>query len=78
MGPLGRIRSPGSNRTGFSILTTAANPLLEVIHNSRKRMPVILPPEKETAWLSRERKSGSGLQPFLKAYDEKRMHAERS
>ncbi|MFO7841177.1 MAG: SOS response-associated peptidase [Fidelibacterota bacterium] len=64
--------------TGFSILTTAANPLLEVIHNSRKRMPVILPPDKEKAWLSRERKSGPGLQPFLKAYDENRMYAEKT
>jgi putative SOS response-associated peptidase YedK len=63
--------------TGFSILTTAANPLMEVIHNSKKRMPVILPPEKEKNWLDPARRSGPRLQPFLKPYDEKKMHAEK-
>jgi len=35
----------------FSILTTQANPLLEKIHNTKKRMPVILSPENETNWI---------------------------
>lgn len=35
----------------FSILTTNANPLMEQIHNTKKRMPVILPQEKEMDWL---------------------------
>jgi putative SOS response-associated peptidase YedK len=35
----------------FSILTTSANHLMEKIHNLKKRMPVILPREKEEAWL---------------------------
>jgi putative SOS response-associated peptidase YedK len=35
----------------FSIITTKANPLLEKIHNTKKRMPVILPREKERLWL---------------------------
>ncbi len=35
----------------FSILTTAANPMMEKIHNIKKRMPVILMPEYENDWL---------------------------
>jgi putative SOS response-associated peptidase YedK len=36
----------------FSIITTQANPLLAVIHNTKKRMPVILRAEDERKWLS--------------------------
>jgi putative SOS response-associated peptidase YedK len=38
----------------FSILTTAANPLMEKIHNLKKRMPVILQKESEEVWINRE------------------------
>ncbi|MCD4711585.1 MAG: SOS response-associated peptidase [Bacteroidales bacterium] len=58
-----------------SIITTEANPLMEKIHNTRKRMPVILKKEKETDWISGEPsllKRKQLLQPFnesdLKAY----------
>jgi putative SOS response-associated peptidase YedK len=57
----------------FSIITTQANPLLAEIHNTKKRMPVILRPEDERKWLSDI--------PFDKAmgllapYDEKAMEA---
>ena len=37
-----------------TIITTRANPLMEKIHNTKKRMPVILPVEKETEWISGE------------------------
>lgn len=36
----------------FSVLTTKANPLMEVIHNTKKRMPVIIPPDMHQFWLS--------------------------
>ncbi len=36
----------------FSIITTQANPLLAEIHNTKRRMPVILRPEDERRWLS--------------------------
>ncbi len=36
----------------FTIVTTEANPLMERIHNSKKRMPVILTPENEKHWIS--------------------------
>jgi putative SOS response-associated peptidase YedK len=35
----------------FSILTTAANPLMEKIHNKKKRMPVILPEDQAELWI---------------------------
>jgi len=35
----------------FSILTTAANPLMERIHNRKKRMPVILNREMQMNWI---------------------------
>lgn len=36
----------------FSIITCDANPLLEKIHNKKKRMPVILAKEKEAEYLN--------------------------
>lgn len=36
----------------YSILTTEATGLMAKIHNSKKRMPIILTPEQESAWLS--------------------------
>ena len=35
----------------FTIVTTEANGLMSEIHNSKKRMPVILDKETETEWL---------------------------
>jgi len=35
----------------FSIITTEPNELMAKIHNIKKRMPVILPPDKERKWL---------------------------
>ncbi len=35
----------------FSIITTPANPLLAIIHNQKKRMPLILPRDAEAAWV---------------------------
>ncbi|UCG70270.1 MAG: SOS response-associated peptidase [Thermoplasmata archaeon] len=36
----------------FSVITTRANPLLEKIHNKKKRMPALLRSEDEKRWLS--------------------------
>ncbi|MCL6591742.1 MAG: SOS response-associated peptidase [Firmicutes bacterium] len=44
-------RSTGELLKTFSILTTQANALLEQIHNTQKRMPVILPRNIEMSWL---------------------------
>ncbi len=36
----------------YTILTTKANPLMAEIHNTKKRMPVIIPREFERDWLN--------------------------
>jgi putative SOS response-associated peptidase YedK len=43
----------GTLRKTFTILTCPANPLMAEIHNSKKRMPVLLLPEQENQWLER-------------------------
>jgi len=44
-------KSSGEIRNTFSILTTPANPLMEKIHNLKKRMPLILSKEDEKKWI---------------------------
>lgn len=39
----------------YTILTTAANELMSNIHNSKKRMPIILNSDDESQWLSGEK-----------------------
>jgi len=59
----------------FSIITLPANPLLEKIHNTKKRMPAILKPNEAGAWLNKNIKAEEYLniikpieQDYLKAY----------
>jgi putative SOS response-associated peptidase YedK len=68
-----------NNRTGevketFSIVTTRANPLLERIHNTRKRMPVILRREDETKWLEKDL-DRAAIGSVLGPYDATQMQA---
>ena len=42
----------GAIKSTCTILTTAANELMANIHNSKKRMPVILHPKEEQLWLN--------------------------
>jgi putative SOS response-associated peptidase YedK len=58
-----------------SIITTSANPLMEKIHNTKRRMPVILNQDGESEWISGDSsllKRRELLKPFndsdLKAY----------
>ena len=44
----------GEIRDTYSIVTTEANELMSEIHNSKKRMPVILSEEREKDWLAGE------------------------
>lgn len=60
---------------GFSIITLPANPLLEKIHNTKKRMPAMLQPHQAEAWLDPGLKTSEYTQvikpmdqEFLKAY----------
>lgn len=45
-------QSTGEIFNTYTIITTAANELMSEIHNTKKRMPVILNPENEHDWLS--------------------------
>ncbi|POY35478.1 hypothetical protein C3K47_15575 [Solitalea longa] len=44
----------GIERKAYTILTTAANPIMEKIHNTKKRMPVIMPMVLEDNWLKQD------------------------
>lgn len=54
----------------FSIITTTPNSLMEKLHN---RMPVILPPEKEAAWL--QENNVDFLKVLLTPFDANQMDA---
>ncbi len=58
----------------FSILTCPANPLMEEIHNTKKRMPVILPKEMEREWLD-ESLNQDQIKSFFLPYPEEDMEA---
>ena len=38
----------------FSVITTGANDLMSEIHNSKKRMPVVLEKKNESLWLDQQ------------------------
>ena len=48
----------GGQMNTFSVLTTGANPLMARMHNTKKRMPVILPREDERRWLEKGHNAG--------------------
>ncbi len=58
----------------FCIVTTAANPLMAAIHNSQKRMPLILPSTTEKEWIRENARPGE-LRRLMLPFDETRMHA---
>lgn len=43
----------------YTVLTTEANTLMAEIHNTKKRMPVVLMPDEEKLWLQRDK-----LEPY--------------
>lgn len=45
----------GEKKITCTILTTQADDIMSVIHNSKQRMPVILSPENEELWLHRKK-----------------------
>jgi putative SOS response-associated peptidase YedK len=61
----------GEPKPGFTIITTEANPLMAMIHNRKKRMPVILPDGREFEWL----KPGETAKALLKPLNEDNMEA---
>jgi putative SOS response-associated peptidase YedK len=66
--------STGELVRSFAVITTRANPLLEKIHNTKKRMPVILPREKERQWLQDDADKDT-IKSLLEPFDETEMEA---
>jgi len=69
-------RNTGEILNTFTIVTTRANAMMEVIHNTKKRMPVILPPGNERDWLRLDLQE-SALEQLMQPYNEELMRAEK-
>ena len=67
-------KETGEQKNTFSIITTEANPLLAKIHNTKKRMPVILKVDDETRWLDDELEAEE-IKSILIPFDEKYLEA---
>jgi putative SOS response-associated peptidase YedK len=67
-------RESGTTLGTYSVLTTRANPMMEKIHNSKKRMPVILPREYEADWLNPDLTREDVL-ALCAPFDQKKMEA---
>jgi putative SOS response-associated peptidase YedK len=69
-------KNPGAEEVlqTYSVITCRANPLMEQIHNKKKRMPVILPKDQEREWIdpSLDKKAAEAL---LVPYDDALMEA---
>lgn len=60
----------GEEIYSYSIITTSANPLMDEIHNSKKRMPVILLQELELEWLNKNLTHEDMLRFFIPISEE--------
>ncbi|MDD4971321.1 MAG: SOS response-associated peptidase [Paludibacter sp.] len=67
-------RQTGEMLNTFSIITTPANPLMEKIHNLKKRMPLILTQEDEMKWLDPDLKTEQ-IKDLIKPFPESKMTA---
>jgi len=65
----------GEISRGFSIVTVPANPLMAEIHNTKKRMPLILPRNTETNWLQ-PNLTEADIKNLMLPYTELDMEAE--
>ncbi len=62
----------GEIRDTFSIITTDANPLMEYIHNSKKRMPLILHKSDIPEWINPETDKKQ-VEKLMKPFPENEM-----
>lgn len=67
-------RQTGEVRDTFSIITTPANPMMEKIHNLKKRMPLIIGRDDEAAWVDPDL-DAAGIKRLIKPYHEDEMQA---
>ncbi|MCX6215904.1 SOS response-associated peptidase [Spirosoma sp.] len=59
----------------YTLLTTEANPLLAAIHNTKKRMPCVLTPDAEHAWLHDDLSEKDAVALLEKPYPASKMHS---
>ena len=64
----------GDIKNTFSIITTPANPLMEKIHNLKKRMPLILSCDDEMKWIDPALKTDQ-IKELIKPFPEHKMMA---
>ncbi|HRD39284.1 MAG TPA: SOS response-associated peptidase family protein, partial [Bacteroidia bacterium] len=64
----------GEINTTFSIITTEANPLMEKIHNIKKRMPLIFTRHEEEHWIESSLQKNN-IDAMMKPLDESLMVA---
>lgn len=64
----------GEVKDTFSIITTEANPFMEYIHNTKKRMPLILDKSQINEWINPETPAQS-VNSMMIPYDEAKMDA---
>ena len=69
-----RWGGPSVDMDTFSLITTSANPLLAMIHNTKLRMPAIIDREDERRWLDPDT-SADELMEILKPIDDAGMEA---
>lgn len=67
-------RDTGEVLNTFTVITTRANPMMEVIHNLKKRMPVILSPDTEHLWL--DVRTEPGKTGLFEPFPEELMYSE--
>lgn len=71
---LGCIYAVWKGQPTFSIVTTKANPLMEYIHNTKKRMPLMLSHEEERRWINPEL-TKTEIKELMQPLDEDAMKA---
>ena len=59
----------------FTIITTQANPMMAEIHNTKKRMPVIIAPQDYETWLKGGAEDLNANQRLLAPYPQEKMTA---
>lgn len=67
-------RATGEIINTYAIITTPANEMMELVHNTKKRMPLIIEPENALKWLDPDL-SDIEIKSFLKPYDSDKLKA---
>ena len=69
-----RNANTGETKISAVLITSGANPLMEKIHNTKKRMPFILEKSQISAWLSPDLNQGQ-VTAMIRPFDESKMKA---